>query len=160
MVEHSAYIRQVVGSSPTGPTKFKIMNTFLVKTIENMTIAYVAKTGNPATVAGKAFWELERKVPLKGNKFYGIYNESKNEYWACVAINQENQDAIKDLAHGEIAGGVYACATLSGNYNSLLREIAPTFNALIKEYTRDTTRLPVEFYKRHTEIIVMLPITD
>jgi len=136
------------------------MSNFQVKTVDEVPVAFVAKVGNPAFVSAKAFWELENKVPLKGNKFYGVYDESKNEYKACVAITQENQEAVKDLAKGTIAGGIYACTTLIGEYNSLLREIAPAFNALIREYNRDTTRPSVEFYKRHTEIIAMLPIVE
>lgn len=131
---------------------------FQVKTIENIPVACVAKQGHPAAVAGKAFWALEQKVPLKGNKFYGVFDESKNEYRACVALNETNQHLVESLSREIIRGGDYAYTTLTGNYNDIVRQIAPAFKALQEKYQRDPSRLPVEFYKRHTGVLVMLPV--
>ncbi len=131
---------------------------FQLKTIEDIPIAYVAKQGHPAAVAGKAFWELEQKVPLKGNTFYGVFDEIKNEYRACVALNEVNQSATQGLDHGMIKGGTYAYAALTGSYHAIVRQIAPTFESLAEQCQRDPSRLLVEFYKRHTEVLVMLPI--
>ncbi|HEY4484567.1 MAG TPA: GyrI-like domain-containing protein [Candidatus Paceibacterota bacterium] len=135
------------------------MKTFQTKTIEDIPVAYVAKNGQPASVAGKAFWELEQKVPLKGNRFYGVYDENVNEYKACVAISDTNREAVQDLSHGIIQGGLYAHTTLMGSYSNIVRQIPSTFKSLVSEYTRDKTRPCVEFYKRHTEVILMFPIT-
>ncbi len=132
---------------------------FQVKTIEDIPVAYVVKQGHPSLVAGRAFWELEQKVPLRGNKFYGVFDERKNEYRACAALNDSNQGVTKGLERGVIPGGSYACATLVGSYHDIVRQIAPTFEVLAEKYRRDPARLPVEFYKRHTEVVVMLPIT-
>lgn len=129
-----------------------------VKTIEDIPIAYVAKQGHPAAVAGKAFWELEQKVPLQGNKFYGVFDEGKNEYRACVALNEAHQSSTQGLDRGIIEGGAYAYTTLTGSYHAIVRQIASTFENLAEKYQRDPSRLPVEFYKRHTEVLVMLPI--
>lgn len=118
----------------------------------------VVKQGHPAAAAGKAFWELEQKVPLKGNKFYGVFDESKKEYRACVALNETNQHLTEGLTRGVIRGGNYACTTITGGYNDIVRQISPAFEALAGKYERDLSRLPVEFYKRHTEVVVMLPV--
>jgi DNA gyrase inhibitor GyrI len=136
------------------------MNTFQIKKIEAIPVAYIGKSGHPASVAGQAFMELEQTVPLQGNHFYGIYDESANEYRACVAINDSNRQIVQELSQGIIQGGSYAYTTLTGDYNMIVREIGPTFDALAAQYTRDTTRPCVEFYKRHTEVLVMLPIQE
>ena len=133
---------------------------FQVKTIEDIPVAFVAKQGHPAAVAGKAFWELEQKIPLKGNKFYGVYNEGKNEYRACAALNETNKHLTEGLSRGIILGGDYAYTTMAGSYNDIVRQIAPAFEALAEKYERDPARLPVEFYRRHTEVVVMLPIVS
>ena len=39
-----------------------------------------------------------------------------------------------------------------------MRQIAPTFAQLRGEYMVDPQRLSIEFYKRHTEVILYLPI--
>lgn len=131
---------------------------FQVKTIEDIPVACVAKQGHPDACAGKAFWELEQKVPLKGNKFYGVFDEGINEYRACVALSETNRHLAGGLSRGIIRGGDYAYTTLTGSYNDIVRQIAPAFEALQEKYQRDPSRLPVEFYKRHTEVLVMLPI--
>lgn len=131
---------------------------FQVKTIEDIPVAYVAKRGQPAGVAGKAFWELEQRVPLKGNKFYGVFDDSKNEYWACVALNETNQAVTQGMDHGIVRGGAYAYTVIEGNYWDIVRQIGPAFDELARSYQRDPARPYVEFYKRHTEVFVMLPI--
>ena len=133
---------------------------FQIKTIEDIPVACVAKKGGPADVAGKAFWELEQKVPLKGNKFYGVYDESENEYRACVALDETNQSSTGGLERGIIRGGVYAYTTLIGDYGNIVRQIGPAFHALAEKYERDFSRPCVEFYKRHTEVLAMLPIVS
>ena len=129
-----------------------------IKVIKDIPIAYVAKKGFPSIVAGKAFFELEQKVPLQGNKFFGIFDENKNEYRACVAITEENKDIIRNFDKSIIPGGSYAYVVLTGNYNDILCRIKPALDLLIEKYKRDLLRSNVEFYKRHTEVYVMLPI--
>jgi hypothetical protein len=62
------------------------------------------------------------------------------------------------LLEGMLAGGAYASVKLEGPYAEIVRQIAPTFELMREQYTRDPARLPIEFYKRHTEIILCLPI--
>ena len=131
---------------------------FQIKTIEDIPVAYITKKGSRAAVAGRAFWELEQKIPLKGNKFYGVFDESRNEYRACVAFSATNKSLTEGLDRGIIRGGAYACTTLVGDYRDIVRQIGPAFNTLAEKYKRDFSRPCVEFYKRHTEVLAMLPI--
>lgn len=129
-----------------------------IKIIKDIPIAYVAKKGFPSAVAGKAFWELEQKISPQGNKFFGVFDEDKNEYRACVAITKENQNVVEDFNQGVISGGSYAYLVLTGSHNDILHKIKPTFDLLAKKYKRDFSRPCVEFYKRHTEVFIMFPI--
>jgi len=132
--------------------------TSQIKTIQDIPVAYVAKKGHPSAVAEKAFGDLEQKVPLRGNKFYGVFDRNENEYRACVALTEANQTAVQGFAQSIIHGGAYACTTLVGDYYNILRQIKPAFDALAAQYECDPARSNVEFYKRHTEVVVMLPV--
>jgi hypothetical protein len=57
-----------------------------------------------------------------------------------------------------LEGGPYASATLKGTYGDIVRQVAPTFDRLLREHTVDARRRSIEFYKRLTEIILYLPI--
>ena len=57
-----------------------------------------------------------------------------------------------------LAGGTYASATLKGDFADIVRTIAPTLERLREEHKRDPGRLSIEYYKRHTEVILYLPI--
>jgi hypothetical protein len=38
--------------------------------------------------------------------------------------------------------------------------IAPTFAKMRRQHGRDATRLPIEYYKRSTEIVLYLPVSS
>jgi hypothetical protein len=59
-----------------------------------------------------------------------------------------------------LAGGSYASARLTGEYAEIVRSIAPTFERLREEHTQDPRRLSIEYYKRHTEVVLYLPIVN
>ena len=51
-------------------------------------------------------------------------------------------------------------ATLRGAFEDIVRQIEPTFERLRGEHAMDVRRRSIEFYKRHTEIILYLPIEE
>jgi len=119
-------------------------------------VAYTASIGDPSK--SDAFARLEQVVPLKGNRFYATFDATTKEYRACVALKAGETADQYGLPEGMLAGGAYASIKLEGPYAEIVRQIAPTFEAMRERYTRDPARLPIEFYKRHTEIILYLPI--
>jgi DNA-binding protein H-NS len=66
--------------------------------------------------------------------------------------------ASRGLPEFTLDGGPYASATLKGGYGDIVRQIAPTFERLRREHAADAGRRSIEFYKRHTEVILYLPI--
>jgi hypothetical protein len=119
-------------------------------------VAYIASFGDPSK--SDAFARLERVVPLKGNRFYATFAPSTQEYRACVALSDGETGKMHGLPEFTLDGGAYASATLKGEFGDIVRQIRPTFERLREEHMADAQRLSIEFYKRHTEIILYLPI--
>jgi DNA gyrase inhibitor GyrI len=121
-------------------------------------VAYTSSFGHPST--SDAFVRLEEVVPLKGNRFYATFEPRTQEYRACVTLKEGQSGDTYGLPEGVLAGGTYASARLTGEFAEIVRSIAPTFERLSEEHTRDPRRLSIEYYKRHTEVVLYLPIVN
>ena len=110
--------------------------------------------------SGEAFEELEAVVGLKGRRFYGLYDEVKGRYWACVQRREQDDPAALGLETRTIEGGLYATERLRGSYESLVPLIAPTFDAMAARHAADPCRPSVEYYRRHNEFVLYLPILE
>ena len=110
--------------------------------------------------SGEAFEELEAVVGLKGRRFYGLYDEVAGRYWACVRQRDQDDPATLGLKTRTIEGGHYATARLRGSYESLVPLIAPTFDAMAARHATDPCRPSVEYYRRHNEFVLYLPILE
>jgi hypothetical protein len=121
-------------------------------------VGYTFSFGDPST--SDAFVRLEQVVPLRGNRFYATFDATTREYRACVALKAGETADQYSLPEGILAGGAYASVKLEGAYAEIVREIAPMFEKMREQHARDPARLPIEFYKRHTEIILYLPIQE
>ena len=108
----------------------------------------------------EAFVELEAVVGLRGRRFYGTYDEQAGKYWACVQRREEDDRDSLGLSAGTIEGGLYASARLRGDYDDLVSRIAPTFEALTSQHTVDPSRPSIEFYRRHNEFVLYLPVVE
>ena len=121
-------------------------------------VVYTSSFGHPST--SDAFVRLEEVVPLKGNRFYATFEPRTEEYRACVALKEGQSGETYGLPEGVLAGGTYASARLTGEFAEIVRSIAPTFERLREEHTQDPARLSIEYYKRHTEVVLYLPIVN
>ena len=108
----------------------------------------------------EAFAELESVVGLKGRRFYGVFNEGARKYWACVQRREQDNPASLGLMMGTIEGGLYASERLLGDYEALVSLIAPTFEAMGVRHSVDSSRPSIEFYRRHDEFVLYLPVTE
>ncbi len=106
-----------------------------------------------------AFAELEAVVGLKGRRFYGVFDEDAGKYRACVQRREQDDPASLGLRTGTIEGGLYAYDRLRGDYEALIALIAPTFDAMAARHSVDSSRPSIEFYRRHDEFVLYLPIT-
>ena len=108
----------------------------------------------------EAFTELEAVVGLKGRRFYGLFDEDAGKYWACVQRREQDDPARLGLRTGTIEGGLYASERLRGDYQVLITLIAPTFEAMAARHSVDSSRPAIEFYRRHDEFVLYLPIAE
>jgi hypothetical protein len=106
---------------------------------------------------GRAWNELEAVVALRGRHFYGAYDPVANDYRACVEV-REGDDLVPGLESGALPGGRYLRARLRGDPPGIYEWIKPTFDALVSQAKPDERRPSLEWYRRHDEIDLLLPI--
>lgn len=128
----------------------------MIKEITPINVVYVSYFGNPAN--NDAFLKLEKIVPLQGNKFYGVFYPGTSEYRACAQITDPKLFAKYGLPTMTIEGGKYAYEKIEGPYEEIVVQIPSVFQRLKQSNIVDETRPSIEFYKRHTEFILMLPV--
>lgn len=113
---------------------------------------FVRADGGPAGSA-KAFELLESRLStLRGRKFFATCRG--DDYRACVTLTENDDPTTLGLEVGTIAGGCYARRRLEGGPAN----IAATFDAMAEESSEDTSRPCIEFYRRHDDVILFMPI--
>ena len=128
-----------------------------VTRLQPIDVMYVREYEGPCE---EAFTELESLVGLKGRRFYGLFDEGAGRYWACVQWQEQDDPASLGLETLTIEGGLYAYERLRGDHKALVPRIAPTFEALAARHEADPSRPSVEYYRRHDEFVMYLPIRD
>ncbi|HSC50027.1 MAG TPA: hypothetical protein VLD16_07165 [Gaiellaceae bacterium] len=68
--------------------------------------------------------------------------------------------AALGLEEGSLPGGRYLRARLRGEPPALYERIGPTFEQLVSRTPPDETRPSLEFYRRHDEVELLLPVSD
>ena len=127
---------------------------------EDVPVLYVRRRDEMPKAAREAFEELERRVgDLRGRKFYGVFAPREGEYRACVAAGTEGEAQTLGLTEGVIPGGRYLKETLRGEPEQIYARIPGTFDSLSAAAGAiDYSRPSIEFYRRHDEVVLLLPI--
>jgi len=109
----------------------------------------------------QATWaRFEELVGMRGRKFYGAYYPSTKEYRVCSELREGDDAEALGVESGELPGGRYLRARLRGEPPAVYERIGPVFTALIERETPDESRPSIEFYRRHDEIELLLPVPD
>jgi hypothetical protein len=128
---------------------------------DDVAVLYAAAPGTWETIpqaAGRAFALLERAVPPRGRKMYGYWHPPALEYRACYALIAGDDAEALALATGVIPGGLYRRARLKDQY--AFERIPEAFRLLAAAGSLDESGRPwLEFYRRHDEVELMVPIT-
>jgi hypothetical protein len=106
----------------------------------------------------RAWAELEDLVGLRGRKFYGVFDAVAVMYHVCAEIHPDDPADRFGLEVGELAGGPYLQLSLKGQPPAVYGEIGPGFDRLHAMEERDVRRHDVEFYRRHDEIELWMPV--
>jgi hypothetical protein len=125
-------------------------------------VMFVAAEGGPRVVADaaqRAFSELESRIgSLRGRHFFGVFDPASSEYLACVQTRDGDDPAALGLRETVLPGGAYLRATLTGQPPAVYALIAPTFDELETHAHPDSDRPLIEFYRRHNEIDLLVPV--
>jgi hypothetical protein len=105
----------------------------------------------------RAWDELEAVVPMRGRHFYGAFDPVASDYRACVEV-RDGDELVDGLESGTLPGGRYLRARLQGDPPGVYGRIGPTFDEMARERAPDESRPGLEYYRRHNEIDLLLPI--
>jgi hypothetical protein len=121
-------------------------------------VLYVSRPDALPDGPKEAFAELEGKLgALRGRKFYGAFYPATGDYRACVERTPEDDPAQLDLQEDVLPGGRYLKETLKGEPPQLYGRIGPAFEAMLAAAEGDESRPSLEFYRRHDEVVLLLP---
>ncbi len=118
------------------------------------------RTADDPLEFGPAFGRLEQLVGTRGRKFYGAFYPREKEYRACVVTKVGDDAFALGLEEGTLPGGRYLRSRLRGDPPAVYERIEPTFEELGRRRPADESRPSLEFYRRHDEIELLLPILD
>jgi hypothetical protein len=125
-------------------------------------VMFVAAEADPKAVSGaaqRAFTELESRLDtLRARRFFGVFDPRSSEYLACVQRKDGDDAHALGLRQTVIPGGAFVRATITGQPPALYAQIGPTFEELEKHERPDSNRPLIEFYRRHNEIDLLVPV--
>lgn len=126
---------------------------------EPVEVMFIQTADDPAEF-GPAFQRLEELVGTRGRKFFGAFYPRDKQYRVCVQLQEGDDPSALGLELGELPGGRYLRERLRGEPPALYERIGPTFEEMLKQATSDQTRPSIEFYRRHDEIDLLLPVAS
>jgi hypothetical protein len=124
---------------------------------EPVEVMFLRTRDEPAEME-PAWRRLEELVGTRGRKFFGAFYPSTKEYRVCVQLKDGDEPDALELETETLPGGRYLREGIRGEPPALYERIGPTFEELLRSATPDETRPSIEFYRRHDEIDLLLPV--
>ncbi len=101
---------------------------------------------------------FEGLVGLRGRRMYAMVDTSAGTYAACTPIKEGDDPAGLGLDTGVLAGGWYLRTRIAGQPPGLYERIGPAVSALAALATVNPDRPLVEYYRRHDQIELWIPV--
>jgi hypothetical protein len=103
---------------------------------------------------------FEETVGLRGRKMYAMVDTQAGTYAACTPVRDDDDPDRLGLDTGTLPGGWYLRALIAGDPPALYARIGPAMQALTRlALPADHDRPLVEYYRRHDEIELWVPVT-
>lgn len=153
-----AGLKLVPGTATLVPTS-EVPDSLAATPVERpeIEVMFLRTEDDPAAI-GRGFERLEATIGLRGRRFFGAFYPATGEYRACVQVREGDDPDALGLETGRLPAGRYLRTRLHGDPPQVYERIAPTFEALVKMTPPDETRPSIEFYRRHDEIDLLLPV--
>ncbi len=103
---------------------------------------------------------FENLVGLRGRRMYAMVDTAAASYAACTPIRADDDPAGFGLDTGVLPGGWYLSARIIGEPPELYDRIGPAMRALAALATVDPDRPLVEYYRRHDQIELWVPVPE
>jgi hypothetical protein len=103
---------------------------------------------------------FEERVGLRGRKMYAAADVRAGTYTTCTPVRPEDDPELLGLETGELPGGIFRRGRLRGTPPEVYGLIGPGFDELQSTTSVDPTRPLVEFYRRHDEIELWVPVAS
>lgn len=95
---------------------------------------------------------------LRGRKMYARADELQNTYTVCTPMKPSDHPESLGLSTGVLRGGTYLRGRLIGEPPSIYDRISLGMQELRSLVDSDESRPLVEFYRRHDQIELWVPI--
>jgi hypothetical protein len=126
---------------------------------ESIDVMFI-RTNDDVAEFGPAWQRLEELVGTRGRKFFGAFYPREKEYRVCVQLKEGDEPDAFGLESGTLPGGRYLRQRLRGEPPEVYERIKPTFDELVRASSPDEARPSIEFYRRHDEIDLLLPLAS
>ena len=124
--------------------------------LSHVEVMYIVAEGGQSG-AESAFKTLESRLKnLEGREFYGTL---LGDYRACVTLLPEDDPIALGLLIATIPGGVYVRNSLI-DWRNNFSKIEAMYSLMAAQYTVDSGRPFIEFYRSDDELHLFLPIVN
>jgi hypothetical protein len=135
-----------------------ILDSAPARTLKSDVTVLLQRTRDELPAIQKLWPRFETLVGLRGRRMYGMADLAAGTYAACSPIRAGDDPAALGLETGVLPGGWYLRARIVGEPPGLYERIGPAMESLAAQATVDPARPLVEFYRRHTEIELWVPV--
>jgi hypothetical protein len=127
--------------------------------IERVDVTVMQQTVADELAAIQAAWPVfEALVGVRGRKMYARVNERANTYSMCTPLRDRDDPDRLGLELATLSGGRYLRGRILGEPPDSYRRIVPAMSELQQLTPVDESRALVEFYRRHDEIELWVPV--
>jgi hypothetical protein len=118
------------------------------------------RTSDELTAIQQLWPRFEGLVGLRGRRMYAMVEGSGGTYAACTPIKDGDDPAALGLGTAVLPGGWYLRTRITGEPPGLYERIGPAMQALEKLARVDPDRPLVEYYRRHEQIELWVPVRE